>query len=96
MTVEEPRAGIVRDEANGDVVVRARPEAHDVAADWVLEIVSSHARSPNDGERVSVQVKGMWCTKGSTCSRHRELYDLVAGNRDESARRHQNVRVLGT
>lgn len=55
MTVQEPRARIVRDEANRDVV-RGRADAHDVATRRVGEVVLVRARDAYDVEVVPVQV----------------------------------------
>ena len=53
VAVEEPRAGVVRPEADRDVVARGgRARVHDVAEDRVVVVVLGAARAADDGEDV--------------------------------------------
>lgn len=53
MAVEEPRAGVVRAEADRDVVARRRRACgDDVAPDRVVVVVRRRACRANDGEGV--------------------------------------------
>ena len=59
MTVEEPRARVVSEESDSDVVVRRVPNADDVANHGVIIVVVIAASTTDDVEIVPVQVKGM-------------------------------------
>lgn len=53
MAMEEPRPGVVRLEADRDVVARGgRARAHDVAEDRVVVVVRGAARAADDREGV--------------------------------------------
>ena len=56
VTVEEPRARVVRLEADRDVVVSAGPGRDSVAPDGVVVVVDSTVRAANDGEGMTMQV----------------------------------------
>ena len=55
VAVEEPRAGIISEESDRDVIARV-PDAHDIAFDGIVEVISAAAGAPDDVEGVSVQV----------------------------------------
>jgi hypothetical protein len=55
VAVEEPRARIVSFESDRDVIARV-PDAHDIAFDGVVEVISGVAGAADDVEGVSVQV----------------------------------------
>jgi hypothetical protein len=57
VAVEEPRARIVSEESDRDVIVIFYvPDAHDIADDRVVEVISLAAGAADDVEGVSVQV----------------------------------------
>ena len=58
VAVEEPRAGVVGEEPDCDIVARVA-DAHDVADDGVYKVVRRIAGAANDREGMSVQVDGM-------------------------------------
>lgn len=89
VAVEEPRAGVVSEEPNRDVVARVA-DAHDVADDGVHKVVRRVSGAANHGERMSVQVDGVlveggkrWfsalSTTGTREATHRSA-DGTAGN----------------
>jgi hypothetical protein len=55
VAVEEPRARIVSEESDRDVIAGA-PDAHDIAFDGVVVVISRAAGAADDVEGVSVQV----------------------------------------
>jgi hypothetical protein len=55
VAVEEPRARIVSDESDRDVIVIV-PDAHDVANDGVVKVISRVASTTDDVEGVPVQM----------------------------------------
>ena len=55
VAVEEPRARIISEEPDRDVIVSVS-DAHDVADDWVVKIISLAPGAADDVEGVSVQV----------------------------------------
>ncbi len=57
VAVEEPRARIVSEESDRDVIVIGDvPDAHDIADDRVVEVISLATGAADDVEGVSVQV----------------------------------------
>ena len=50
VAVEEPRARIVGDEADGDLIICASANAYDVAHDWVDPVVLRAVRATDDVE----------------------------------------------
>ena len=65
MTVEEPRARVVRLEPDRDIIARSS-DAHNITDDGVIIVVGRVARAANDVERVAVQVDGMLPTNCAT------------------------------
>jgi hypothetical protein len=55
VAVEEPRARIVSEESDRDVIVRVS-DAHDIAFDGVDKVITLAAGTADDMEGVSVQV----------------------------------------
>ena len=55
VAVEEPRPRIVSEESDRHVIVPV-PDAHDIAFDGVIEVISAAAGATDDVEGVSVQV----------------------------------------
>ena len=55
LAVEEPRAGIVCDEPDRDIISWAA-HAYDVADDWVVVVVRRVSRAPDDIEVMPMQV----------------------------------------
>jgi hypothetical protein len=55
VAVKEPRPRVVSEESDRDVISRV-PDAHDIAFDGVVEVISLAAGAANDVEGVSVQV----------------------------------------
>ena len=58
VAVEEPRAGVISEEADGDIVARIA-DAHDIADYGIYEVVGRVAGATDHGEGMSVQVNGM-------------------------------------
>ena len=58
VTVEEPRARIVRLEPDRDIITLIS-DAHNVTDDGVIIVVGVIARAANNVERVTVQVHGV-------------------------------------
>jgi hypothetical protein len=58
VAVEEPRARIVSDESDSDLIARL-PDAHDVADNGVVKVISIAASTADDVEGVPVQVNGV-------------------------------------
>jgi len=60
VAVEEPRARVVSEESDRDVIVIVYvPDAHDIADDGAVKVISLVAGAADDVERVSVQVNGV-------------------------------------
>ena len=55
VAVEEPRARIVSEESDCDIIARF-PDAHDIADDGVVVVISLALGAADDVEGVSVQV----------------------------------------
>ena len=73
VTVEEPRARIVRLEPDRDIIASSS-DAHNVTDDGVIIVVGRVARAANDVERVAVQVDGVLQTNCATV--RSRLHDL--------------------
>ena len=58
VAVEEPRAGVVGEEPDGDIVAHVAV-AHDVADDGVYKVVRRIAGAADDVEGMSMQVNGV-------------------------------------
>ena len=58
VTVEEPRARVVRLEPDRDIITLIS-DAHNVTDDGVIIVVGVIARAANNVERVTVQVHGV-------------------------------------
>ena len=58
VTVEEPRARVVRLEPNRDIIARI-PDAHNVTDDGVIIVIGRVARATDNVECVTVQVDGV-------------------------------------
>jgi len=58
VTVEEPRARVVRLEPDRDIIASSS-DAHNVTDDGVIIVVGRVARAADNVERVAVQVDGM-------------------------------------
>ena len=73
VAVEEPRAGVVREEADRDIVTGVA-DAHDVPNHGIVEVVRGIASATEHVEGVSVQVNGMlykrYSSSGDTIRRH--------------------------
>ena len=63
VAVEEPRARVIRKEADCDIVAGVA-DVHDVAEDRVIIIVSRVTGTAYDGKRMSMQVNGMLFGEG--------------------------------
>jgi hypothetical protein len=59
VAVEEPRARVISEESDRDIIVRRVANAHDVADDRVIVVVGRVTSAPDDVERMSVQVDGV-------------------------------------
>jgi len=59
VAVEEPRARVVGDEPDGDLITCASANAYNVAHDWVDPVVIRAVRATDYVERMAVQVDGM-------------------------------------
>ena len=55
VAVEEPWARVVGKESNGYEVSMASPNAHDIADDWVVEVVGFASGAPNHVEGMLVR-----------------------------------------
>jgi len=67
VAVEEPRARVVREESDRDVITRLA-HAHDVADDGVIVVVVQVTSAADNMERMSVQVHGVLREgKGRAC-----------------------------
>jgi hypothetical protein len=58
MTVEEPRAGVVGEESDRDIVAHVA-NAHDVTDDGVHKVVRRVSGTADYGKRMSVEVNGV-------------------------------------
>jgi hypothetical protein len=58
VTVEEPRARVVRLEPDRDIIARI-PDAHNVTDDGVIIVIGRVACAADNVERVAVQVDGV-------------------------------------
>jgi hypothetical protein len=56
VAVEEPRSGVVRDEADRDIIVRTA-HAHHIAARRVIEVRAGLSSALDNRERVSVKLR---------------------------------------
>jgi hypothetical protein len=56
MTMHEPRAGVVREEANRCVIGRLRADANDVTLGRIHVVVRRVSGGANNGEDMSVEV----------------------------------------
>lgn len=93
VAVEEPRAGVVGREADGDVVGDAVggivAEGHDVAPGRGVPVVRGLARAADDVEGVAVQVEGVRVA-GERAAGHGEL-DGAVGRKGVQAAGGQEV-----
>jgi hypothetical protein len=64
VAVEEPRARVVREEPDRDIITGVA-DGHDVAEDRVLKVVRGVASAAYNSERMSMQVNGMLFGEGS-------------------------------
>lgn len=55
VAVEEPRARVVSEESDRNVIARV-PDAHNIADDGIVEVISFAVGAADDVEGVSVQV----------------------------------------
>jgi hypothetical protein len=58
VAVEEPRAGVVREEPDRDIITYFA-DAHDVSEDRVHKVVRGVTGTAYNSERMSMQVNGM-------------------------------------
>ena len=65
VAVEEPRAGVVREEPDRDIITYFA-DAHDVAEDRVHKVVRGVTGTAYNSERMSMQVNGMLFGEGSS------------------------------
>ena len=65
VAMEEPRAGVIREEPNRDIIIGGVADAHDVAEDRIIIVVRGVSSAAYNGERMSMQVNGMLFGEGS-------------------------------
>ena len=83
VAVEEPRARVVREEPDRDIITGGA-DAHNIAEDRVLEVVRGVTSTPYNSERMSMQVNRMLFGEGSSKS-VRPCHQIPAQNTHRSA-----------